>query len=337
MLYYGWRPYVPVAQRRTKALKKMKSLKKKGTDVQPIELENRKIATSFWGQSWCNHIESFSDYENRLPRGRTYVRNGLVCHLLIEKGKISAIVSGSELYNIEINIRPLLPEKWLKIKKKCAGQIGSILELLTGRLSDIVMNIVCHREEGLFPLPSEISLSCSCPDWATMCKHIAAVLYGVASRLDHSPEQLFLLRGVNHEELIDISSTISKAIEKGKATSKRIDNSSLEDIFGIEIDSKTTLSNEKRSSSISFSSKKNINSIAQPKTLPFTGENIRNIRKSLTLTQVALAKILGVSSARVSQWERKGSKLFHPKRTVKKKWEDLNLKTPSTETYPNRD
>ena len=331
MSYYGWKPYVPAAQRRAKALKKIKTLQKKGLDIQPINLENRKIATTFWGKSWCNHIESFNDYENRLPRGRTYVRNGSVCHLLIEKGKISAIVSGSELYNIEINIQPLSLNKWLEIQKKCSGQIGSILELLSGQMSDCVMNIVCDREKGLFPLPDEINMSCSCPDWATMCKHVAAVLYGVASRLDHSPEQLFLLRGVNHIDLIDIPSTISKAIEKGKATRKHISDASLEDIFGIEIENKpclkTTPSKEKESLLTSGPKRKAIKSVIknQQKTLPFTGENIRNKRKSLGLSQAALAKILGISTARISQWESKGSRLFHPKTTVKKNWDNLNI------------
>lgn len=332
MSYYGWKPYVPVAQRRAKALKKIKTLQKKGLDVQPINLENRKIVNTFWGKSWCEHIESFSDYENRLPRGRTYVRNGSVCHLSIEKGKISAIVSGSDLYNIEISIKPLPPEKWSEIKKKCSGQIGSIVELLSGRLSDSVMNVVCDQQQGLFPLPREINVSCSCPDWASMCKHVAAVLYGVGSRLDHSPEQLFLLRGVNHEELIDISSTISKAIEKGKTTSKRIADSSLEDIFGIEIENqeclKTASSKEKESSLTSLSKRKAIKStIKNPQTLPFTGENIRKKRKSLGLSQAALAKILCISTARISQWESKGSKVLHPKTTVKKKWDNLNLKS----------
>lgn len=329
MGYYGWKPYISVAQRKEKSLKKIKTLQKKGLDVQPIELENKKIATTFWGKSWCEHIESFSDYENRLPRGRTYVRNGSVCHLSIEKGKISAMVSGSDLYHVVINIQPLPLQKWLEIKKKCSGQIGSIIELLSGQLSESVMNVVCHQQLGLFPLPNEIKLSCSCPDWATMCKHVAAVLYGVASRLDHSPEQLFLLRGVNHEELIDISSTISTAIEEGKSTRARIADSSLEDLFGIEIEDKPKSRKVKTSLSptrkkVTKSKDKN----SQNK-LPFTGENIRKKRKSLALSQVDLGKILGTSSSMISQWEKQGSKLLNPKATVKEKWDILNIQLDS--------
>ena len=162
----------------------MERLRKKGADVQPVRLTGRKIASTFWGEAWCEHLESFSDYENRLPRGRTYVRNGSVCHLAIQKGKIEAKVSGSSLYTVKIDIRTLPPAKWKSLKARCAGQVGSLLELLQGKLSDRVMTIVTDRDEGLFPSPKEIQLSCSCPDWATMCKHVAAVLYGVGARLD---------------------------------------------------------------------------------------------------------------------------------------------------------
>ena len=184
MSYYGWRPYVSVAQRRAKALRKMEKLRKQGRNIQPVEVEGRTIARSFWGKAWCEHLESFSDFENRLPRGRTYVRNGSVCHLAIEAGRIEAMVSGSELYKVTIKIKPLKPAVWKAIKKQCSGQIGSMLELLQGRLSDHVMSIVTDRKKGLLPLPGQIELGCNCPDWAVMCKHVSAVLYGIGNRLD---------------------------------------------------------------------------------------------------------------------------------------------------------
>jgi uncharacterized Zn finger protein len=234
--YGGWAPYVPVAERRRRAKKKMEALRKKGVDVQPVEIEGRKIATSFWGEAWCDHLESFSDYENRLPRGRTYVRNGSVCHLAISKGQIEAKVSGSELYTVKIKIKTLAPNKWNSLKQRCGGRIGSLLELLEGRLSDHVMEVVTDRQEGLFPLPKEISLGCSCPDWAVMCKHVAAVLYGVGARLDSKPELLFTLRGVNHEDLIqsDAEQAVAAATSRGK--SKRLATSEIGEVFGIEID-----------------------------------------------------------------------------------------------------
>ncbi len=234
--YGGWAPYVPVAERRRKAAKKMEALRKKGVDVQPITIDGRKIAKSFWGEAWCEHLESFSDFANRLPRGRSYVRNGSVCHLAVAKGKIEAKVSGSELYDVAISIKTLAPKKWNALKARCGGQIGSLLELLQGRLSDQVMEVVTDRKEGLFPLPGEISLHCSCPDSARMCKHVAAVLYGVGSRLDSKPEMLFLLRGVNHEELIeaDAEKAVTAATSRGK--SKRLATDALDEVFGIQID-----------------------------------------------------------------------------------------------------
>ena len=189
----GWRPYVSVAERRRRAAKKMDALRKKGVDVQPVVIEGRKIAKSFWGEAWCGHLESFSDFENRLPRGRSYVRNGSVCHLAVAKGRIEAKVSGSELYNVKVAVKTLPGKQWSAIKRRCSGQIGSLLELLQGRLSDHVMAVVTDRQDGLFPAPKEISFECSCPDWAVMCKHVAAVLYGVGARLDARPELLFLL------------------------------------------------------------------------------------------------------------------------------------------------
>ncbi|MFT5028944.1 MAG: putative Zn finger protein [Candidatus Binatia bacterium] len=237
--YRQWRPYVPVAERRREAAKKMSVLRKKGKNIQPIEIEGRKIAATFWGKAWCDHLESFSDYANRLPRGRTYVRNGSVCHLAVAPGKIEATVSGSDLYQIKISVEKLSARKWNAVKKKCAGRVGSLLELLQGRLSDDIMSIVTDQREGLFPLPKEIKLNCSCPDWATMCKHVAAALYGVGARLDHRPELLFNLRGVDHEELIeaDHGAALSEATRKG--SDPQLAGGDLSDIFGIDIQPET--------------------------------------------------------------------------------------------------
>ncbi len=233
---WGWRPYVPVAQRHAQAAKSMDKLaKKQGVLVQPVRIEGRQIATTFWGKAWCEHLEKFSDYANRLPRGRTYVRNGSVCHLEIAKGKITAKVSGSELYTIEIKIATLPDAKWRRVKKSCAGRVGSMLELLQGKLSSEVMKVVTDQNDGLFPWPKEIDLDCSCPDWAGMCKHLAAVMYGVGARLDEKPELLFLLRGVDHVELVSVDSAkaiVAKAPKSGRRT---LDTSKLADVFGVDM------------------------------------------------------------------------------------------------------
>ena len=169
MSYYGYAPYVPVAVRRAQAQKQLEKMKKKGLNVQPVQLSGRKIADSFWGKGWCDHMESFGDYANRLPRGRTYVRNGSVCHLDIKPGRIEAIVSGSSLYNVAIIISPLAIHKWKAVKSSCAGRIGSLIDLLRGKLDRGVMEVVSDRREGLFPLPGEIKFTCDCPDSAGMC------------------------------------------------------------------------------------------------------------------------------------------------------------------------
>ena len=211
-------------------------MRKKGLVVQPIVIDGRVIAKTFWGKAWCENLESYSDFENRLPRGRTYVRNGSVVHLEIQPGRISALVSGSELYSVEITISSLPDPHWKCVKSQCAGQIGSLVELLQGRLSKSVMDVVTQRGGGLFPKPAEIKMKCSCPDWAGMCKHVAAVMYGVGARLDDKPELLFLLRKVDHLELIAGAVDSAPVVGAGKSRGKKtIAAGDLADVFGIEM------------------------------------------------------------------------------------------------------
>jgi len=233
--YYGFKPYVSVAKRQANAKREMAKLAKKGQKIEPIQIAGRKIVDSFWGKAWCENLESYSDFSNRLDRGRTYVRNGSVVNLHIEPGVVTAHVSGSELYEVEIKIRALPSKEWSALRTKCAGQVGSLVDLLQGCLSQGVMQHVTHQQGGLFPRPSEIEMECSCPDGAYMCKHIAAVLYGVGARLDHQPELLFALRKVDHLELL---------AEAGKAPSlatsadvgPTLAADQLSDVFGIEIE-----------------------------------------------------------------------------------------------------
>jgi uncharacterized Zn finger protein len=237
--YHQWRPYVPVAERRAKAARALAKLgKKTGYTASPVLLDGRTIASTFWGKAWCDNLEAYSDYENRLPRGRTYVRNGSVVDLQISKGTVTARVSGSELYKIEIKIKPLAPSLWKSIQTECAGQIDSLIELLQGKLSSGVMQIVTRPERGLFPTPKEIDMDCSCPDWADLCKHIAASLYGVGAKLDQNPGLLFLLRGVDPTELI---SKASAAEAVRQTTTKKggahvMSEAEVADVFGIELE-----------------------------------------------------------------------------------------------------
>jgi len=232
---WGYRPYVSVAERRAKAERHARTRLKKGERLAPVRIEGRTIARTFWGQAWCRHLESFSDYANRLPRGRTYVRNGSVLDLQIEPGKIKAQIMGSRLYHGTVTIAPLAPAQWKAIKAECAGRIDSLVGLLQGRLSDAVMRVITDREKGLFPQPSEIKLACSCPDWADLCKHLAAVLYGVGARLDTHPELLFLLRGVDHLELIGAAAD-SPALTQAGTDDGAMAADQLSDVFGIDIE-----------------------------------------------------------------------------------------------------
>jgi uncharacterized Zn finger protein len=233
--YDGWRPYVPVAERRRKASQKLAKMKKAGRKVAPIEIAGRKITATFWGDAWCRNLEAYSDYANRLPRGRTYVRNGSVIDLQIEAGRVAALVSGSEIYEVDITIKPLARPRWTDIKRQCAGQIDSLVELLKGSISRGVMEIVTRKGEGLFPSPKEISLSCSCPDWATMCKHVAAALYGVGARLDHSPEMLFTLRGVDPGEMVEAAIELPSKAYKPRA-GRTLVSEDLSSVFGVDIE-----------------------------------------------------------------------------------------------------
>ena len=233
MSYFEWHPYVPVAEKRRLAQVKLAKLRKQGQFLASVTIEGRKIAKSFWGQSWCTNLERYSDYAYRLPRGRSYARNGFVIDLQIAKGTITARVSGSDLYNVKIAIAPVGAANWKAICRDCSGTIDSLVELLQGHLAKGVMDRVCREGDGLFPSPSEIKLSCSCPDWADMCKHVAAALYGIGARLDDQPQLLFVLRGVDEHELLasagrDVSLTTA-------APSKVLDGGDVAALFGLEM------------------------------------------------------------------------------------------------------
>lgn len=236
MGYYGWAPYVSVAERRKKAEKAAAKAKKSGANLTPIEPYRGAIAKTFWGKAWCDNLEAYSDYANRMPRGRTYVRNGSVIHLEINEGEIQAKVMGSSLYRVSVKVTQVPQAQWQAIGKDCSGSIDSLVELLQGKLSTAVMQRICTPRTGLFPAPKEISFNCSCPDSASMCKHIAAVLYGVGARLDQQPELLFGLRKVNAKDLVNQAGAGLPTSKKGLSAGKVLEDSVLSDVFGIEMD-----------------------------------------------------------------------------------------------------
>jgi uncharacterized Zn finger protein len=235
MDYYDWKPYVPVAARRRQAGREAAKLAKKGQPTSPVLIDGRKIARTFWGKAWCDNLERYSDYANRLPRGRTYVRNGSVVDLQITPGAVMAMVSGSDLYRIEMKVAAVPKARWTAVCRDCAGAIDSLVELLQGSFSQGVMARLCHEKTGLFPSPAEIEFTCSCPDWASMCKHVAAVLYGIGARLDEKPDLLFGLRKVDQQDLLAQAGKGLSRSGKGPKAGKVLHAGNLSEMFGIDL------------------------------------------------------------------------------------------------------
>ena len=235
MSYSGFAPYVSVAARRLKAEKAAAKAKKAGQVYAPVAPYRGAIAKTFWGKAWCDNLEHYSDYANRLPRGRTYTRNGSVIDLQISAGEVKALVMGSSLYSVKITVAPVAKAPWQAIGADCAGAIDTLVGLLQGQLSAPVMARICKPQTGLFPAPKEIKFSCSCPDSASMCKHIAAVLYGIGARLDQSPELLFSLRQVDAKDLVTQASAAMPKTSKTPTRHKVLADTSLADVFGIEL------------------------------------------------------------------------------------------------------
>jgi uncharacterized Zn finger protein len=232
--WYGsyWEPRKSAAQRRAEAAEQVREAARRGTPMSPVVLAGRKIAETFWGKAWCDNLERYQDFAYRLDRGRSYLRSGSVIDLRIAAGKVVAQVSGSELYDVEIQIDAVKADAWRAIQRDCAGGIGSRLDLLAGRLSAPVMTRMCADRTGMFPAPSAIRFTCSCPDHARMCKHVAAVMYGIGARFDHAPELLFTLRKVSADELL--ASALSTLPAK-PAPGRVLASGGLAALFGLEL------------------------------------------------------------------------------------------------------
>ena len=201
---WGYPRYVSVTEKKEKAAKQLTKLKKKNSNLNPIVIQGSKIAKTWWGMAWNKNLESYADYSNRIARGRSYVKNGFVFDLQIEKSTVKALVSGSgsKPYSVTVKIEPLETGKWDSIVKACGNKIGSIEELTEGKFPKELEGIFSLKGKGLFPSPKEIAFSCSCPDGAYMCKHVAAVLYGIGARFDEDPVLFFTLREIDVEQLL---------------------------------------------------------------------------------------------------------------------------------------
>lgn len=236
-----WNSGIRYSQPTTSELKKrsaesIKREKGKGSTLEPVCVTGRTIAKNWWGQAWCSNLEQYADYASRLDRGKRYIRTGAVLDLKIEKGKIRARVQGTRKtpYKIEIRISPLSEEKCQEIIKKCSRKIENLESLLSGTFPEELKELF-QGNNGLFPEPKEISFNCSCPDWALLCKHVAAALYGVGVRLDNDPALFFQLRGINMDHFIDVTlaNKVEAMLENAENPSSRIIEGNVDSLFGV--------------------------------------------------------------------------------------------------------
>jgi uncharacterized Zn finger protein len=234
---FGFPEYVPVAERLRRGRAQLaRILKREGRSPEPVALSGgRGITRTFWGRSWCENLERYSDFASRLPRGRTYARNGSVLDLVVAPGRVVAHVAGHELYRVEVEIARLAARRWRDVIAACGGRVASVVALLEGSLSDDVLAVLTDAKGGLFPEPDEIALACSCPDVAQLCKHLAAALYAVGARLDERPELFFVLRQVDQHELLAVAPSLRRGV---RAQAKTIAAENLSSIFGIEVETR---------------------------------------------------------------------------------------------------
>lgn len=232
----GYYSQPSVSQLKSNSRASVKKAAAKGKMLEPIIIQGRAIAKNWWGKAWCDNLEQYADYESRLSRGKRYVRTGSVIDLKIQKGKIMARVQGTRRtpYIVEIRISPLSEDRCQKIIEKCGRKLGNVEKLLNGDFPEEMQGLF-QGKEGLFPTPKEISFNCSCPDWALMCKHVAAALYGVGARLDENPLLFFELRGIDVDRFIDVTlaNKVELMLENADIkTNRMIDEGKLEDLFG---------------------------------------------------------------------------------------------------------
>lgn len=231
----AWYDYSDYQESKEDVAREIAARQKRGEVFEAVVTpKGNKLAVSFWGLAWQRHLEGYADYESRLPRGRSYLRQGKVYNLAISEGEVTAEVAGSAIYDVIIKIKPLKKTHWEDLKTKCAGQIGTLLDLLGGKLGDGVLKVITDRDDGLFPSPKEIKINCNCPDPAGLCKHAAAVLYAVGLKFDAEPGLFFKLRAVNPQELLALAKDVV-ALEPAAGDAKVIADDDISALFGIEM------------------------------------------------------------------------------------------------------
>ena len=319
---YG--PYVSVAQKKAQAKNLARRLQEERPDLRLVCPQGRTIAASFWGKAWCRHLKTYADHVNRIGRGRSYVLNSAVCHLEVSSGRLEALVAGSHghPYKVTVTVQPVGQSQWRAITEACAGRVGSMLDLLSGRFPKEIMARVSDPETGLFPKLGELKFACSCPDWAQMCKHVAAVLYALGHRLDEEPELLFTLRGVDPGELANLQALGQVASAGAPAD---ISAEALSAMLGIELDMGTGKPPTRRKASPSPKAAPQRPVAPRAKATPrrpvappafanperLKGLEIAALRKKMKLTVAEFAAALGSAPVSVARWEAQKIPALH--------------------------
>lgn len=313
MAYWKFPKYVTVGERKRKSENKLKKLMKKNPGMKPVKIAGHAIATTWWGKAWNTNLERYADYANRIGRGRSYVRHSAVLDLKIKPGQVTALVQGSRSkpYAVTVKIKKIARPNWRNIKTACEGKFNSLKKLLSGKFPRALGELFTQKGKGLFPTPAEIEFSCSCPDWASMCKHVAATLYGIGARLDEDPGLFFKLRNVKVEDLVSeaVAETSKYILQKAdRKTARVMESADLSEVFGIDMDENAQISESKRSVKRVPKHRKlrprarNRKAVAERKTAGSTDRQdvekiIRKTPKGITTAE--LVKKTGLDTARV--------------------------------------
>ena len=314
--YGGYPPYVSVAEKRAKAERKLKQLMKKNPKIRPIMIEGTALARTWWGKEWNKNLERYADYSNRIGRGRSYVRHRAVLDLQIKPGEVNALVQGSTArpYKVTIKIKAISKTAWANMQEACAGQFDSLQKLLNGKFPKALKDIFTTKGKGLFPTPLEIDFSCSCPDWASMCKHVAAALYGVGARLDEDPSLFFKLRKGDMDALVSqaVADKTDKMLKKAEKKSSRVmEDADLADVFGIDLDDNEAIAIPKKAPAKSAASRKRtgkaVKTAASKTARTRRKAKPRKAAAKATASKTAKRKTLATKTARRSKAVKKPS------------------------------
>lgn len=158
---------------------------------------------NWWATRWIEAVERVMD-AGRLRRGRSYARAGQVLAVEESAGGVTARVQGSRRtpYKVTIEVKPLSDAQWTAVFSALSERAIFTAELLNGQMPQNIEEAFAAAGVSLFPGRGELTAGCSCPDWASVCKHIAAAQYILAERFDDDPFLLFRLRGRTQEQAL---------------------------------------------------------------------------------------------------------------------------------------